>query len=346
MPTLLREVGEFPLIARLERILRGSGPQPPLGIGDDAAILPAQPRGGLFTTDLLIEGVHFRRQWTPPRALGFKALEVNLSDVAAMGGRPSAFFLGLSLPPDLPLAYFDQMARGFRASAGRAGVALAGGDTSASPGPLVISVGVLGRPAGDRPLRRDAARPGDLLAVSGPLGAAAAGLRLLSAGWRWRDGKVEGPGRDREMVRHARAALRAHLMPRARLEVGAFAAGRGGCRAAIDLSDGLSCDLLHLCERSGVGARVERALVPVAACARYWARRWRIDPWTLAAGGGEDYELLLSLPRGKLAVWKRARAVDPPRVIGQVVASRQGVREIGPQGRECPWAATGYRHFG
>jgi thiamine-monophosphate kinase len=237
------------------------------------------------------------------------------------------------------------MARGLRASAARARIPLAGGDTTASPGPLVISIGVLGRIAGARPLRRDAARPGELLAVSGPLGAAAAGLRLLSAGWRWRDGKVEGPERDPEALRHARAALRAHLMPRARLAVGAFAAGRGGGRAAIDLSDGLCPDLLHLCERSGVGARVERALVPVAPCARYWARRWGIDPWTLAAGGGEDYELLLSLPPRSLGAWRRARGIDPPRVIGRVVSPRLGVKEIGPEGREGPWRPSGYRHF-
>jgi thiamine-monophosphate kinase len=343
MPVLLRDVGEFPLIARLERILRGSGPALPLGIGDDAAILPAGRRGGLFTTDLLIEGVHFRRAWMPPRALGLKALEVNLSDVAALGGRPVAFFLALSLPPDLPLDDFDQIARGLRSAARRARVTLAGGDTTASPGPLVISIGVLGRIAGGRPLRRDGARPGDLLAVSGPLGAAAAGLRLLSAGWRWRGGEVVGPDRNPLARRHARAALRAHLMPRARLAVGVFAAGGGGCRAAIDLSDGLSSDLPHLCERSGVGARVERERVPVAPCARYWARRWRIDPWALAAGGGEDYELLLSLPPEKLAAWRRAPA--PLRVIGRVVPRGQGLREVGLGGRERIWTRPGFRHF-
>jgi thiamine-monophosphate kinase len=346
MPTLLRDVGEFPLIARLERILRGSGPPLPLGIGDDAAILPARGRGGLFTTDLLIEGVHFRREWTPPRALGWKALEASLSDIAAMGGRPTAFFLALSLPADLPLAEFEQMARGLRASAARARIPLAGGDTTASPGPLVISVGVLGRPAAARALRRDAARPGDLLAVSGPLGAAAAGLRLLSEGWRWREGgRIEGPERDPEARRQARAALRAHLTPRARLDVGAFAAGRGGSRAAIDLSDGLSSDLLHLCDRSGVGARVERARVPVAPCARYWARRWGVDSWSLAVGGGEDYELLLAVPPRKLAAWRSARGIAPPRIIGRVVSRREGVREVGAEGRERRWAAGGYRHF-
>jgi thiamine-monophosphate kinase len=346
MPTLLRNVGEFPLIDRLVRRLRGVGPRLPLGPGDDAAILPALPAGrALFTTDVLVEGVHFRRDTVPPRALGAKALEVNLSDLAAMGGRPLAFFLGLSFPADYPLAEFDAFAAGLRASARRAGVALAGGDTTASLGPVVISVGVLGKLRSRRCIRRDGARPGDLIAVTGPLGAAATGLRLLAEGWRWGGRGVEGPGTARVTRRQARAALRAHLFPRARLDVGPVAAERGWCRAGLDLSDGLASDLVHLCERSGVGARIERGRVPVAACTRFWAERWGLDPWKLAAGGGEDFELLLALPETALERWRRRGLPHPPRVIGQVVERRQGLREVGEDGRSRPWKRGGFQHF-
>ena len=344
-PARIRDVGEFPLIERLARRLRGVGRPLPLGVGDDAAILPAVRRGrSLLTKDLLVEGVHFRRETVPPRALGFKALEVSLSDVAAMGARPVAFFLGLSLPADYLLSDFDALAGGVRASARRADVALGGGDTSCSPGPVMISVSVVATLSG-RALRRDGARCGDLLAVSGPLGASATGLRLLEEGWRWRDGGVSGPASDPVACRHARTALRAHLFPRARLDVGRAAARISSCRAAIDLSDGLASDLAHLCARSRVGARVERRRVPVAACARYWARCWKIDPWALAVRGGEDYQLLLALGAGALRAWSRRRKPPAPRIIGRVVPARQGLREVGPDGSLTAWGGCGFRHF-
>ncbi len=344
-PARIRDVGEFSLIKRLTRRLRGVGRSLPLGVGDDAALLPGSTRGrSLLTNDLLIEGVHFRRETVPPRALGFKALEVSLSDVAAMGGRPVAFFLGLSLPADYLLSDFDALAGGVRASARRADVALGGGDTTGSPGPVTISVSVVAALSG-RALRRDGARCGDLLAVSGPLGASATGLRLLEEGWRWQDGGVRGSTSDPVACRHARAALRAHLFPRARLEVGRAAARMGSCHAAIDLSDGLVSDLPHLCARSRVGARVERGRVPVAACARYWARRWKIDPWVLAVQGGEDYELLLALGEGALRAWRRRRTPPAPRVIGRIVPARQGLLEVRPDGSLAAWGGSGFRHF-
>ena len=344
-PARIRDVGEFPLIERLARRLRGVGRPLPLGVGDDAALLPGARRGrSLLTKDLLVEGIHFRRDTVPPRALGFKALEVSLSDVAAMGGRPVAFFLGLALPADYLVSDFDALAGGVRASARRADVALGGGDTTSSPGPVMISVSVVAALSG-RALRRDGARSGDLLAVSGPLGASAAGLRLLEKGWRWRDGGVRGPTSDPVACRHARAALRAHLFPRARLEVGRAAARHGSCRAAMDLSDGLASDLAHLCARSRVGARVERGRVPVAACARYWARRWKIDPWALAVEGGEDYQLLLSLGAGALRAWSRRGTPPVPRVIGRIVPASQGLREVAPDGSLAAWGRSGFHHF-
>ncbi len=342
----VRDKGELALIERLLRRLRGAGAALPLGAGDDAALLPALAAGrGLVTTDLLIEGVHFRRHTTPPRALGVKALEVNLSDVAAMGGRPIAFFLALALPSDYPLSDFDAFCAGLRASARRARVTLGGGDTSGSPGPMTISITVLGALRGRCAVRRDAARPGDVLAVSGPLGASATGLRLLALGWRWREGGVRGPERGAEARRHARAALRAHLLPRARLDVGAAAAERGWCRAGLDLSDGLAPDLRRLCERSRAGARVDAARLPVAPCARYWARRWGVDPLTLALEGGEDYELLLALRPEALRAWTRAGSPRPPIEVGRIVSRRLGVRLVGPDGKTRPWPGAGFRHF-
>jgi thiamine-monophosphate kinase len=342
----LKNLGEFALIERLLRRVGRSGPPLPLGAGDDAALMPALARGrGVFTTDTMIENVHFRRDTAPPLALGIKALEASLSDLAAMGARPIAFFLSLSLPRRYPMADFDLLATGLSRSARRARVALAGGDTTASPGPLVISVGSLGALRRRGCLRRDGARPGDLLAVTGPLGASATGLRLLSEGWRWGARGVSGPARSPAARRHARAALRAHLMPRARLDVGPVAAERGWCRAGLDLSDGLASDLRRLCARSRVGARIETRRVPIAPSARYWAGRWRVDPLQLALGGGEDYELLLALRPAALARWRRAGTPPPPLVLGRVVGLAEGVKEVGPGGRLSPLRAPSFRHF-
>lgn len=303
-------VAEKELIRRIRRL---AGPQS--GIGDDCAVLPA-PHGHelLLTTDLCLEGIHFRRDWHPAAEVGHRCLLRGLSDIAAMGGEPIAAFLSLGLPARLPQRWVDGFLTGFLALGRQHGVPLAGGDTGGSKAGagIVADVVVLGSAPRGKAVRRSGARPGDILYVTGSLGGGAARLREL--GWS------------------KRRAGRAQSLPQPRLEVGRELRERRLARAMIDLSDGLSTDLHHLCEESGVGAVVNRHLLPLSAGA------------TLpdALHGGEDYELLFTAPARR----------PPPVLLAGV-----GVTEIGwitrgkrvlitdLRSRPRNLAAGGWEHF-
>ncbi len=317
----LRGLGEFGLIARIERMARrATGRRVALGIGDDAALLRA--RGGehmVLTTDACVEGVHFRFGGEPPAAIGRRALVANLSDLAAMGARPLAFTLALAAPPRLDARVALALARGAIREGAAHGCALAGGNvTRAARTSLTIAaVGTV--PAG-RALLRSRARPGDRLFVTGALGAAALARR--------RAARLGGPLRHR---------------PRARVAAGQALVRMRGVGACIDVSDGLLSDLGHLCAASGVGAEIELASLPrprgfEAACRRVGAR-----PEALVLAGGEDYELLFTLrpgaPHGAALGRRLGVAV---REIGRIEAGagvrvRDGARALRGPG--------GFRHF-
>ncbi len=289
------------MIRRLQRRLGVLSPPPPAGIGDDAALLPVR-RGKttLWSTDLLLEEVHFRRKRSPARLLGRKALAVNLSDLAAMGAVSRSFLLSLGLPPRLPLRWFDAFVAGLGESARKSGVVCVGGDTSAAAEHIVIGVTVSGQGCPGKLLRRDQARPGDGIWVSGPLGASALGLKLLQSGW-----SLEGRTATRrkastpEERRYAGRALRAHLDPQPPLLLGPWLAGQSVSRAAMDLSDGLSIDLSRLCEASGVGARIDSDRIPLDPAVGFWSSRLGLDPLELGTHGGEDYGLLFTVPAAR-----------------------------------------------
>ncbi|MDH4228444.1 MAG: thiamine-phosphate kinase [Nitrospirota bacterium] len=323
-------VAEFDFIQRV-RAVAPSGSLA-LGIGDDCAVWsPAPGCDQLVTSDLLIEGVHFTLGHGTLEDLGAKALAVNLSDVAAMGGTPRHAVLGLGLPGREP-ARFLPLVDGFCTVARRCGVTLAGGDTCASPGSLMIAVTVLGEVPEGRAVRRSGARAGDALYVTGTPGDSALGLRLLTDG----PGGVPQPARE-ELVRR-------HLAPRARVAEGPLLR-EAGVSAMIDISDGLLRDLGHILEQSGVGARVDAELLPVSAALQAACRSLGLDAVPFAAGGGEDYELLFTVP---------ADAVDRVEALvraGSVAAVRIGsiTTEPGLQwyadGRACRPPAPGYEHF-
>lgn len=289
-------LGEFALIDRLAAVLAEEGAAAGgdvLGIGDDAAVWRPTPGArALITVDSLIAGSHFRLDWTGWADLGHKALAVNLSDIAAMGGRPRLAVVSLSLTGAEPVAGLLELYRGLGALAAAHDVVVAGGDVVSSPDRLGLHLTVVGESwpeAGGRVLTRGGARPGDLLVVSGPLGLAAAGLRLLlaSGSSEARDDAVGGDA----------ALLAAHHRPEPRVAWGR-AALAAGVSAAMDLSDGLWGDLAKLCARSGVGARVDEAALPVPAAVRdHFPESWL----ELATRGGEDYELLCTLDAAALA---------------------------------------------
>ena len=326
----LASIGERGLIQRI----RGRFPTPPnslhIGIGDDAAVT-AGVRGELevLTTDALVEGVHFDLRFSSFADVGYKALAVNVSDLAAMGGTPRLALLSLILPDRLSVADVDGLLDGFAAMAGEAKVVLAGGNITRTPGPLVVDVTAVGHVRPRRLLTRAGGKPGDILYVTGSIGAAAAGLGMLRA--------------DPEPASHPDLASLAdrHRRPTPRLRMGALL-GRTRCASAcMDLSDGLADAAAQIAQASGTGALIDAESLPIADAARRWFVSQGVDPIRAAMAGGDDYELLFSVPprfRGRLrTVNQQARGVPITR-IGELTASpaillkRDGAPEPLPEG--------------
>jgi len=325
----LRDLGEFGLIARIARAASRAGVAGSrdvvLGIGDDAAIL--RPRAGedvVVTTDALVEGAHFRFATQDARTLGRRALLVNLSDLAAMGARPLGCTIALAAPPSLPARHALGLMRGAIDVARAAGCPLVGGNL-ARASETSITVSALGAVRRGRALRRDAARPGDRLLVTGSLGGAALA------------------------VARAQRGARVRALPPLRLAAGRALARLARPGACIDVSDGLVADLGHLLEASGVGARLDLAALPLPrgfaeACAR--AGR---SPLALALAGGEDYELLFTLRGGPTPARLSARLGAPVTEIGRIEA-RRGLRFLGASPESGRILARlrrdgGWRHF-
>ncbi len=324
----LGSCGEFGLIERIRARVAGRD-DILIGIGDDCCATVLPPGEILLTTtDLLIEEIHFRRAWTDFFALGCKAVAVNISDIAAMGGTPRTLSLGLGLPADLSPEEFDQLIAGILSAAREYGAVLSGGDTCRSPGGLLLSVTVQGSCKPEQILRRRGARAGDLLYVSGTLGDSALVLRELVAG---RTPPDDLAGR--------------HHQPPARLRLGQELAQRRLATALIDLSDGLRADLGHLLKASKVGARVHAASLPLSATFR---TALAIEPGLLdlALAGGEDYELLWSAPPAAApALAALGTELELPLTcIGEIVAAA-GLHVVAADGEEIISSKVGYNHF-
>jgi thiamine-monophosphate kinase len=282
--TPVGRIGEKALLRYIRsRISHGRGVS--IGIGDDAAAVETGPLT-LMTTDSLVEGVHFRREWAPDTLLGRKALSVNLSDIDAMGGVPRYATVSLCLPSETLFGFVEGLYDGLLSRAEETAVQIVGGNLSGTSGAIVVDVTVLGQ--GERILRRNGARPGDVALVTGRLGAAAMGVRLLGEGSR-----LETVGKDDQA---ARRCLMAQLDPTPPLGFGPAVAREELAHAAIDLSDGLSGDLLAVCQESGVSAWIDGDTMPIDPGTAMLARDRGVDPLGLALHGGEDYQLLLAAP--------------------------------------------------
>lgn len=310
-------MNEFDVIRKLTGLLPPAPPEVLVPIGDDCAVLEIGGRTWAAASDMLVSGRHFKG-WADPADVGYKAVAVNVSDVAAMGGTPRFVLVSGAAPdPETALGVFEGVAE----ACGEFGVYPIGGDTTRAEA-LTVDVAILGE-LETAPVLRSGARPGDLLAVTGELGASAAGLLALEEG---------KDGFERLKVRH--------LRPRPRVEAG-LAASRLGVGAMIDLSDGLASDVRHVCEKSGVGCRVDIGILPVSDDTRELASSLGRDSALLAATGGEDYELLVSAPEHVLRTL--AETVDVPvTVVGEVTASGVDFRH----GEETVEDLSGWDHFG
>jgi thiamine-monophosphate kinase len=340
----LGEIGEKGLLRRLQARIP-SAPGVVVGLGDDAAAVETA-LFSLMTTDSLVEGVHFTRGAAPPRLVGRKALAVNLSDIAAMGGIARYATVSLCLPPDLALDWVDSLYDGLLERAAEAGVALVGGNLTRGRESIVVDVTLIGD-AG-RLLLRTGARPGDRVVVTGTLGAAAEGARLLAEGVRLdEDGELVATGVWTESSARALVTcLRAQLDPRPPLALARSIAERGLARAGMDVSDGLSLDLVEICRSSGTGAVVDAASVPVDPRAAGLERARGRDPLQLALHGGEDYELLLAIAPDdldELGELARVWGIEV-KAVGEFVAGEPVVRLRDGAG-ERPLVAGGHDHF-
>ena len=310
-------MNEFEVIRRISATLPPAPPEVLVPVGDDCAVL--RLGGGIWVaaSDMIVAGQHFK-DWAAPEDAGYKAVAVNVSDVAAMGGTPRFVLISGGAPDPQTML---RCMRGVLEACGEFGVYPLGGDTTRA-GALTVDVAILGE-LDAPPVLRSGSRPGDLLAVTGELGASAAGLLALESG-------TSGPER----------LVNRHLRPTPRVEAGRTAAGIG-VGAMIDLSDGLASDAGHVCEQSGVGCRVDLGLLPVAGDTREFAASLGHDPEVLAVTGGEDYELLISAPEPVLEALAASIEV-PLTTIGEVT---DGSGVLFRRGGEVVESLSGWDHF-
>ena len=318
----MQQLGEFGLIDRIRKMT--SVPDPSwVGIGDDCAVIPLSPETGgapasdlLVITDMLVEGTHFLMEDISPRQLGWKSAAVNISDIAAMGGKPIATFLSLALPKTLPEQWMQEFMEGYNGISEKYGAALLGGDTTCSPDRICINVAVLGTCPRGKARLRSAARPGDLVCVTGTLGDSAAGLRLILGGQKGAAPRL----------------MDSHYTPTPRVEEGLALSCLPGVHAMMDISDGVGSDLRHILDESGVGARIDTGKLPISKELQALCSEKGWDPKELALSGGEDYELLFTMD-------PQETPDIPYTVIGEITANPTVTWEGGSRDY------MGYKHF-
>ena len=334
-PSSVGETGERALIELIRTRVPAAPPWVALGIGDDAAVVePERGTQDVLTTDALVDGVHFDRRFTPPDAIGHRALSANLSDLAAMGAKPRVALLSVLLPADLPVSDFTAIIDGILALAAAHKVSLVGGNITRTPGPLSIDITAVGSVRPRRVLARAGARPGDDVWVSGSIGAAAAGLASLKTG-PW-DGRAPSA---------MRACEEAYLRPTPRVRLGLLLGRNRAASACVDLSDGLADGLHQLAGASNVGITVDANEIPLPDDARAWFSGHGQDPLTAALQGGDDYELLFTVgarTRGRFRGVLRHAGDVRLRRIGVVTKSTAVI--LTSAGGDQPVPA-GYEHF-
>ena len=337
--TPIAQLGEFGLI---DRFRRGFAPQQPatlLGIGDDAAVLDYGGDPVLLSTDMLVEGIHFDLSYVPLPHLGYKAIAVNVSDIAAMNGLPCHVTVSLALSNRFSVEAVEALYEGIRQACHDYGVDLVGGDTTASPAGLAISVTAVGTAARDEICYRKGAQSQDVICVTGDLGAAYVGLQVLA---REKAAFLADPQMQPQLADYEYVVGR-QLRPRARLDFVHELRALGVVpHAMIDISDGLASEVLHLCQQSDVGALLYEDKIPVDNRTGQAADEFRLDPATCALNGGEDYELLFTL---SVHDFEKIRHLPDALPIGIVKPAAEGARLLTRGEQLLPLQAQGWQHF-
>lgn len=339
METEISTIGEFGLIDRVTSGLTAGNPSTVKSVGDDAAVLSYPDTDVLVSSDMLLEGVHFDLTYVPLKHLGYKAAVVNFSDIYAMNGTPSQITVSLGISKRFTVEHIDELYSGIRLACEIYGVDLVGGDTTSSRSGLVISITCIGDVAKGEAVGRDGAHDTDLICVSGDLGAAYMGLQLLerektaSAGMKDFVPRFEG----KEYL------VERQLKPEARKDIVARLA-EAGIRptSMIDVSDGLSSELLHICHASKTGCRVYEDRIPIDYQTAVMAEELNMNLVTAALNGGEDYELLFTVP---LHCHEQIKKIDGVKVIGHITSENLGCALVTRDGTEMPLRAQGFNHL-
>ncbi|NDF98341.1 MAG: thiamine-phosphate kinase [Chitinophagia bacterium] len=337
--TEISSLGEFGLIEHLTRNIELQQASSIVGVGDDAAVIDHFGKQTVITTDLLLEGVHFDLMYTPLKHLGYKAAVVNFSDIYAMNAIPTQLVISIGISNRFSVEAVSEIYEGIYAACHKYGVDLVGGDTSSSQKGLVLSVTAIGEVAPGAFVKRSTAQKGDLLCVSGDLGAAYVGLLFLE-----REKKIflESPKvqPDLEGEQYVIGKL---LKPEARKDIITFLGDAGIIPTAMmDISDGLSSEILHICKQSQLGCVLYEEKIPVAEATRLAAYKFEIDPTACALSGGEDYELLFTL---SATDYDKLVLNEQISVIGYMTEAEQGARIITKGGSTHPLTAQGWNHM-
>ena len=336
--TPVSEVGEFGLIDRLTKSIKIQNKSTVYGVGDDAAVMSYGDKETVASTDLLLEGIHFDLIYTPLKHLGYKAAVVNFSDIYAMNAEPKQLLVSIGISSRFSVEDVDLIYEGIHQACNAYGVDLVGGDTSASMTGLTLSITALGEGEKGKLSYRNGAKPKELICLTGDLGAAYMGLQLLE-----REKRVfAGNGNVQPQLEGYSYVLERQLKPEARRDtVKLLKENNIVPTSMIDISDGLSSEVMHLCKQSKVGARIYLNKIPIASETFKLAEEMNIDAVTAALNGGEDYELLFTLP---LSLHEKVKELGGIDVVGHTEEESKGAYLIAPDGEEIELRAQGWRH--
>ncbi len=337
--TDVNTLGEFGLIERITKDFPQRHSETQLGVGDDAAVITCGQDSIVITTDLLVEGIHFDIMYTPLKHLGYKAVIVNLSDVYAMNAKPRQITVSLAFSSKYSVEAIDEIYAGIKKACELYNIDLVGGDTTSSPRGMTISVTAIGKAQKDKIVYRSGAKPGDIICVTGDLGAAFLGLQLLE---REKQIYLSDPQVQPDLE-NQKYIVERQLKPEARKDaVLFFEKAQLQPTAMIDISDGLASDLMHICKASGVGAFIEEGKVPIHDESQLMAIKFNLDPITAALHGGEDYELLFTISENDL---EKVRYMPDVFIIGEITKESEGINLHTTGGNIHPLQAQGFQHF-